>query len=46
MLINLYYFEEVSTARGRLKGALMEVLEPAGEDSDTSYEPTPTKRER
>ncbi|KAM3957159.1 myb-interacting protein 40 [Aphomia sociella] len=38
--------KEVSTARGRLKGALMEVLEPVGEDSDTSLEQSPTKRDR
>ncbi|XP_053609688.1 protein lin-37 homolog [Plodia interpunctella] len=39
--------KEVSTARGRLKGALLEALEPtADDDSDTSYEPSPTKKER
>ncbi|XP_060803339.1 protein lin-37 homolog [Amyelois transitella] len=39
--------KEVSTARGRLKGALLEALEPvAGEDSDTSYEPTSSKKNR
>ncbi|XP_059052051.1 protein lin-37 homolog isoform X2 [Achroia grisella] len=38
--------KEVSTARGRLKGALLEALEPTAEDSDTSLEPSPTKRDR
>ncbi|XP_026488137.1 protein lin-37 homolog isoform X1 [Vanessa tameamea] len=37
---------EVTTARGRLKGALMEMLEPAAEESDASSEYTPVKRER
>ncbi|CAB3227324.1 unnamed protein product [Arctia plantaginis] len=34
---------EVTTARGRLKGALMDVLDPTGEDSDSSYEQSPVK---
>ncbi|KAL0838521.1 hypothetical protein ABMA28_016638 [Loxostege sticticalis] len=38
--------KEVSTARGRLKGALLDVLDPQGEESDESYEPSPTKREK
>ncbi|XP_028177748.1 protein lin-37 homolog isoform X2 [Ostrinia furnacalis] len=38
--------KEVSTARGRLKGALLEVLDPPAEESDESYEPSPTKKER
>lgn len=37
--------KEVSAARDRLKGALLEVLEPV-EESDTSIEHSPTKRER
>lgn len=37
--------KEVSTARGRLKGALMDVLEPAAEDSDSSYEEAPYKED-
>ncbi|OWR45380.1 putative antolefinin [Danaus plexippus plexippus] len=37
---------EVTTARGRLKGALMEMLEPMAEESDASSEYTPVKRER
>ncbi|XP_045448288.1 protein lin-37 homolog [Melitaea cinxia] len=37
---------EVTTARGRLKGALREMLEPTAEDSDASSDYTPTKRER
>lgn len=36
----------MSTARGRLKGALLDVLDPQGEESDESYEPSPTKREK
>ncbi|XP_026761658.1 protein lin-37 homolog [Galleria mellonella] len=43
---SLLYNKQVSTARGRLKGALMEALEPVGEDSDTSLEHSPTKRDR
>ncbi|XP_073956408.1 myb-interacting protein 40 [Choristoneura fumiferana] len=35
-----------TAARGRLKGALKEALDPAGEDSDASSEHSPTKRER
>lgn len=35
--------KEVSTARGRLKGALMEVL---GDESDASSGHSPIKRER
>ncbi|RVE42968.1 hypothetical protein evm_012372 [Chilo suppressalis] len=38
--------KEVSAARGRLKGALMDVLDPVGEESDTSVEPSPIKKER
>ncbi|XP_072949623.1 protein lin-37 homolog [Epargyreus clarus] len=37
---------EVSTPRGRLKGALLDVLEPAAEESDASIEQSPIKRER
>ncbi|XP_030029122.1 protein lin-37 homolog [Manduca sexta] len=38
--------KEVSTARGRLQGALMEVLDPAGEESDVSSDQSPPKRSR
>ncbi|XP_075978059.1 myb-interacting protein 40 isoform X2 [Anticarsia gemmatalis] len=34
---------EVTAARGRLKGALRDVMEPTGEDSDSSYEHNPPK---
>ncbi|XP_026738838.1 protein lin-37 homolog [Trichoplusia ni] len=36
---------EVATARGRLKGALMDVLEPAADDSDASSDNNTEKRE-
>ncbi|XP_063624385.1 protein lin-37 homolog [Cydia splendana] len=38
--------EAKDTARGRLKGALMDALEPAGEESDASSDHSPSKRER
>ncbi|KAJ8731102.1 hypothetical protein PYW07_004266 [Mythimna separata] len=37
--------KEVSTARGRLKGALMEVLDPTADESDASSDYVPDKRE-
>lgn len=37
--------KEVSTARGRLKGALMEVLDPTADESDASSDYIPDKRE-
>nr|XP_034832183.1 protein lin-37 homolog [Maniola hyperantus] len=37
---------DVSTARGRLKGALLEMMEPANEESDASTEYAPARRER
>lgn len=40
------FFTEVSTARGRLKGALMEVLDPTAEESDASSDYVPDKRDR
>ncbi|CAH2244578.1 protein lin-37 homolog isoform X2 [Pararge aegeria] len=36
----------VTTARGRLKGALMEMMEPAAEESDASSDYIPAKREK
>ncbi|CAH0715253.1 unnamed protein product, partial [Brenthis ino] len=36
---------EVITARGRLKGALMEMLEPTADESDESLEYAPVKQE-
>lgn len=36
----------MSTARGRLKGALMDVLEPNYEESDASSDYTTDKHER
>ncbi|XP_049884884.1 protein lin-37 homolog [Pectinophora gossypiella] len=35
---------EVSTPRGRLKGALKDALDPTAEESDTSVEQTPVRR--
>lgn len=37
---------EVATARGRLKGALMDVLDPTADDSDASSDYAPEKRDR
>ncbi|KAF9805396.1 hypothetical protein SFRURICE_018287 [Spodoptera frugiperda] len=36
---------EVATARGRLKGALMDVLDPTADDSDASSDYAPEKRD-
>lgn len=41
-----YIDNEVTTARGRLKGALMDALEQSGEESDESLDYSPVKRER
>ncbi|CAG4982670.1 unnamed protein product [Colias eurytheme] len=38
--------QEVNTARGRLKGALMGMMEPQAEESDNSSDFTPAKREK
>ncbi|XP_045772370.1 protein lin-37 homolog [Maniola jurtina] len=38
--------EEQNVARGRLKGALLEMMEPPAEESDASTEYVPAKRER
>ncbi|XP_047030472.1 protein lin-37 homolog isoform X1 [Helicoverpa zea] len=40
-----HHIAEVATARGRLKGALMEVLDPAGDESDASSDYVPDKRD-
>lgn len=37
---------EVWTARGRLKGALMDVLDPSADDTDSSSDHSPVKKER
>lgn len=47
VIVTFYLIEnEVITARGRLKGALMEMLEPTADESDESSEYTPVKQER